>query len=206
MAVNARIMTLFLWHLTALVIAAVVLVMAFGLPTPAAATGWWWLSKPLWIATAGAVLAVLVAVFGRAEDPRPVGASRTPVDGSSTLDMAATCVGLVLVVRGLIGLALDGFSRVLDAAGRDFAWLSLSPVADVVLILLGYALVEGLWHRRRHTPADAEVHPPPPPEAETHGNRAHLPPERRVRAAAAGEQLRREDPRLAGERTTGRSG
>ncbi len=160
-AVNARIMTLFLWHLTALVVAAVVLVMAFGLPTPAAATGWWWLSKPLWIATAGAVLALLVATFGRAEDPRPAGASRPPVDGSSTLDMVATCVGLLLVVRGLIGLALDGFSRVLDAAGRDFAWLSLSPVADVVLILLGYTLVEGLWHRHRNAPADAEVHPSP---------------------------------------------
>jgi hypothetical protein len=152
-AVNARIMTLFLWHLTALVIAAALLVMVLGLPTPAAATGWWWLSKPLWIATAGAVLAVLVAVFGRAEDPRPVGASpaRAPVAGSSALDMVATCLGLVLVVRGLIGLALDGFSQVLDAAGRDFAWLSISPVGDVVLILLGYALVQGLWHRPRHT-------------------------------------------------------
>ena len=154
MAVNARIMTLFLWHLTALVIAAALLVLAFGLPTPAAATGWWWLSKPLWIASAAAVLAVLVAVFGRAEDPRPGGASRTPVEGRSALDMVATCLGLLLVVRGLIGLALDGFSQVLDAAGRDFAWLSLSPVADVVLILLGYVLVQGLWRRRRHPAPD----------------------------------------------------
>lgn len=154
-AVNARIMTLFLWHLTALVIAAVVLVMAFGLPTPAAATGWWWLSKPLWIATAGAALAVLVAVFGRAEDPPPAGPPRTRVGGSSVLDMAATCLGVVLVVRGLIGLALDGFSQVLDAAGRDFAWLSPSPVADVAMILLGYALVGGFWHRHRHPPVKA---------------------------------------------------
>jgi len=152
-AVSARIMTLFLWHLTALVIAAALLVLACGLPTPAAATGWWWLSKPLWIATAGAVLAVLVAGFGRAENPRPVG-SGTPVGGSSALDMTATCVGLLLVVRGLIGLALDGFSRVLDAGGRDFAWLSLSPAGDVALILLGYALVEGLWHRHRRPPPD----------------------------------------------------
>jgi hypothetical protein len=142
-AANARIMTMFLWHLTALAVAAVLIVVVLGLPTPAAASGWWWSSRPLWIVTAAGVLAVLVATFGRAEEPRPL----DPAGGSG---LVVSCLGLVLVVRGLIGFALDGFSQVLDAAGRDFAWLALSPVVDVAMVLLGCALVEGLWHRFRH--------------------------------------------------------
>jgi len=136
-AVNARIMTLFLWHLTALVLAAVVLVLLLGLPTPAGATTGWWLSRPLWVATAACILAVFVAAFGWAEQPRD---SRDA--GGSNVVVAV--LGVVLVVRGLIGLALDGFSDMLRIPDRGFLGLALSPIMNLILIGVGYVLVEGI--------------------------------------------------------------
>ena len=154
-AVNSRIMTLFLWHLTALALAAVVLVLILGFPTPAAAAAGWWWSRPVWIAAALVVLAVFVAAFGWAEQPRP---ART----ASRTGPAAAVVGLLLVVRGLIGLALNGFSRLLDAPGRSFLGLALSPLANTVLIVVGYLLVQGVGIRglraRSRDPAATPTH------------------------------------------------
>jgi hypothetical protein len=66
---NSVIMTLFLWHMTAFLLAMLVLMpLGFGLhPGPTAA---WWLERPLWILVSALFLAGLVAVFGRFERPR----------------------------------------------------------------------------------------------------------------------------------------
>ena len=67
-AINASIMTLFLWHLSALVITAAIL-LPLGFPQPPMGSGMWWLTRPLWFGMAGLVLALLVFVFGRFERP-----------------------------------------------------------------------------------------------------------------------------------------
>ena len=67
-AVNASIMTLYLWHLSALVIAVSTL-FPLGFPQPAVGTGFWWLTRPLWIAAMAIPLAGLVSFFGRFERP-----------------------------------------------------------------------------------------------------------------------------------------
>ena len=65
-AVNASIMTLFLWHMTAFLVAILALwPLGFGhQDTP---TLRWWAERPLWLGVAGAVLAVFVALFSRFE-------------------------------------------------------------------------------------------------------------------------------------------
>jgi hypothetical protein len=74
-ALNAVIMTLFLWHMTAFLLAVLTLwPLGFGAQTDTDAT--WWLERPLWIAVSAAYLAALVAIFGRVE--RPVVAADTP--------------------------------------------------------------------------------------------------------------------------------
>jgi peptidoglycan/LPS O-acetylase OafA/YrhL len=65
-AINAVVMTVFLWHMTAL-LAALALVEAAGLPILSSATAEWWVQRPLWLLIPGILLAVLVAIFGRAE-------------------------------------------------------------------------------------------------------------------------------------------
>jgi hypothetical protein len=68
-AVNSVIMTLFLWHLTGLVVAILALY-PLGLGRPTTASLGWWVQRPIWVVAPGVVTAALVAVFGRFERPR----------------------------------------------------------------------------------------------------------------------------------------
>lgn len=68
-AANGVIMTVFLWHLTALLVAIIALrPLGFGLASDS--TAHWWIERPLWIAAPAAILSVLVAIFARFERPR----------------------------------------------------------------------------------------------------------------------------------------
>lgn len=79
-AANSIVMTLFLWHMTAFLFAIFILwPLGFGREQTASIR--WWLEKPLWLGVAAALLAGLVAVFGRferpASGPRPARAGGT---------------------------------------------------------------------------------------------------------------------------------
>lgn len=117
--VNGRIMTVFLWHATAL-IAVVGVAFALGgvgLRLPPG-SGAWWAARPLWIGAALALLAALVALFGRFERP----GSRAPADfpaWRSVAGAACACIGLSAIALGgiagpgglrgwAVGLALAG--------------------------------------------------------------------------------------------------
>ncbi len=120
--VNLQIMTLYLWHLTAmvLVIGVSLLLGGFGLgmePLSAA----WWLTRPIWFAVLGLVTVGLIAIFGRFErpapDPRPAPPAWRPV-----LAVLSICAGLGLLAA--IGIA--------DDDGLNGLVLSL-PVIGVIL-------------------------------------------------------------------------
>jgi hypothetical protein len=64
--VNSVIMTLFLWHMTAFLLAILVL-WPLGLGQQGDATAGWWLERPLWVAVPAAFLVGFVAVFARFE-------------------------------------------------------------------------------------------------------------------------------------------
>lgn len=66
--VNSSIMTLFLWHISALVVTVATLIL-LGFPQAEFGSGLWWALRPLWFGLALAVLAGLVWVFGRFERP-----------------------------------------------------------------------------------------------------------------------------------------
>lgn len=68
--VNSIIMTVFLWHLTALVVAILALYPAgFGQSTEP--TLRWWAERVIWILAPAIILAILVAIFGRFEQVSP---------------------------------------------------------------------------------------------------------------------------------------
>ena len=83
--VNSIIMTMFLWHLTAFVIAIVILY-PLGLGQPVEPTLRWWAERAIWIAARAVVLTILVAIFGRFEQtpptrvPQRTGPPRTSTD------------------------------------------------------------------------------------------------------------------------------
>ena len=66
--VNSVIMTLFLWHMTAFLLAILVL-WPLGFGQQGDTTAGWWLERPLWVGVPAMFLAALAAVFGRFERP-----------------------------------------------------------------------------------------------------------------------------------------
>ena len=99
--VNAKIMTLFLWHSTVMVLLLGALV-ALGGPGLGIepATGIWWWSRIPWVALLAVLLIPFLAAFGRFERaPRPGG--KTPRSWRLLLGSVLFCLGIAL-------LALEG--------------------------------------------------------------------------------------------------
>ncbi|MET8155726.1 acyltransferase [Sphaerisporangium sp. NPDC005289] len=106
-AVNSVIMTLFLWHMTAVVFGVALLYGTGVLPSAAPGSAFWLLLRIPWVACLALILAVLVVVFGRFERradrrSRPV----EPIPG--VLPATLTVAGAGAVVAGLLGVALAG--------------------------------------------------------------------------------------------------
>ncbi|HIT76437.1 MAG TPA: acyltransferase [Candidatus Avipropionibacterium avicola] len=116
--VNQRIMTWFLWHLTAMVGLTHLLlaVGGFGLHLqPLSAV--WWATRPVWCLVLLGITALFVLVFGRFEnarpDDRPAPAPWRPV-------LAAICV--------IAGLAVMAPAGIVDDSGVHWVW----PVLPVL--------------------------------------------------------------------------
>jgi fucose 4-O-acetylase-like acetyltransferase len=139
-AANSMIMTIFLWHLTALLIAVLALY-PIGFPQPDGGTAEWWALRPLWLTVLAVVLAGLVAVFARFERPRlsPHGPVRTGAHG------AVAGLGVVCLVAGLAGFAQSGFA--LHAPG-----LLANPLINCALLFVGHRMLLGA-HRDGAAPA-----------------------------------------------------
>jgi fucose 4-O-acetylase-like acetyltransferase len=135
---NGVIMTVFLWHLTALLVAVLVL-LPLGFPQPAVGTAAWWALRPVWFAILLTLLAGLVAVFGRLERPRPVAwvpaRGRTPV-----VRQAAAVAGITLVALGVLGLAVAGLSEPATRTST-LVMLQVTPLSAIAYLGAGAALL-----------------------------------------------------------------
>jgi hypothetical protein len=63
---NTIVMTLFLWHMTAYLVAILAL-WPLGLGQETDTTARWWLERPIWIVVPGLILGAFVLAFGRSE-------------------------------------------------------------------------------------------------------------------------------------------
>jgi hypothetical protein len=105
-AVNAVMLTVFLWHMLAALVAAIVVYPTGLLPT-VAIDSWQWLAwRPVWLLVCAAILAVFVALFGGIEVGMP-GAKRGTCIPSPPAQ-GALWVGVVLVLVGMLGIAVAG--------------------------------------------------------------------------------------------------
>src|SRR5262252_2908304 len=114
--INANIMTLFIWHLTAttLVVLGSYLAGGVGLHLEPGSTAWWWSRIP-WVAANAIALVPLVLAFGRFERPRPVEAPPAPpwryVIGALTIGGAlALLAGQGVGGYGPLGLNVWGLA------------------------------------------------------------------------------------------------
>lgn len=103
-AVNAVVLTIFLWHMTAAVLAAIVLYPTGILAHPPIRSGAWLAWRVPWLAFCTAFLAVLVALFARIELRQP---ALRPAGRGPWRD-GATVAGLAAVLAGLLAVAASG--------------------------------------------------------------------------------------------------
>lgn len=120
--VNARIMSIYLWHLTMLgvLVAGSMALDGFGLG-PVPDTSGWWITRPLHFAALALLTGLAVALVGRFEspapDPRPAPSAVRPV-----LAMVGVCGGLGALAA--LGIVRDG----------EVLWfLPLVPIAACLL-------------------------------------------------------------------------
>lgn len=118
---NGRIMTVYLWHMSAM-IAVFGGLLLFGRSALSVEplTGTWWLSRLLWIGVLGVLLVALIGLFGRLESGRS-GAPRRAT---------ALVSGMAVVIWALARLALGGF---------------VDPAAAAVEVVAPVALAGGAW-------------------------------------------------------------
>ena len=126
--INSMIMTLYLWHLTIMVILISVLYLAggFGLGIEPASYEWW-LTRPIWIGVLYMFLVPVALALGPLERrARPAGA---PVPSATRL-----VAGAILICLGVAVLALIGFGK---------SPLPFLDIASFALVVLG-AGISGL--------------------------------------------------------------
>jgi hypothetical protein len=161
-AANGVVMTAFLWHLTAIVVVNALAVDS-GLPAPEVGSPGWWLSRiPMFFAVV-VVLAVLVGVFRRFEQPS-VQAVPDPSQRRPHRDGWAV-VGLVLAVVGVLGFSVTGFSGATTLTTKTLVVLPVTPFLNLLLLVGGWWLVE-LAARPQRSAGSA---PPSAPAGPTSG-------------------------------------
>ncbi len=119
--INQRIMTWFLWHLTALV-ALSGLLLSVGGPwlNFVPLSGAWWATRPVWFAICAVVTVALIAVFGRLENPS-IDLRPAPSTWRPALATIAVCGGLAVMAK----------SGIVSGDGVHWIW----PVLPVVALL-----------------------------------------------------------------------
>jgi len=137
---NRRVLTAFLWHVSALAIAAAAMY-PLGMPQPATGSGHWWVQRPLWIAVSFCVLVLLVALLGRFEaHPSP---SIPAVYPSGAY--AASAVAVVSIGLGVLGFGVTGFNRIADSLGEGVLGFNLNPLANLIHLGMGLLLLASVF-------------------------------------------------------------
>lgn len=116
---NQMIMTIYLWHMTALiaVVGLAVLMGGIGLSVDPG-TAEWWSVRPVWLGLFTAVLVPLVLIFVRFESGGRGGPEAAPGPVQATTGALITCGGLVM-------MALSGVAA---TTGLGVNWIALGAV------------------------------------------------------------------------------
>lgn len=135
-----KMMTIYLWHMTALATVAGVVVIAFDVATPDPGSTAWLVGAPFWLLVLGAVLSVLLRFFARFEQP--------PAASSARMSVGRVMLSASLIGGALLTLTINGF-RPPDETELASALVS-APVLAAMALVAGLALTQG--RKMRGTP------------------------------------------------------
>jgi hypothetical protein len=135
---SARSMTIYLWHMPALVAVAGVAVVGFGFSTPSALSNEWWDTMPIWLAAATGVLVSIVALMGRFE--RPPHVLRPGAVDPTRVEAGAGLLGLAL-----LALTAFGFRHTWFADGPPITLLACAALGGGLTLLRGRREASPRW-------------------------------------------------------------
>jgi len=131
---NARVMTVYLWHMVPVIVVAVIVYPARMVPQPAVGSALWWALRPAWFAALTVVLVLLTVVITWAEQPlRLLPSGFGPTGSWSPVILTA---GVAAVMTGLTRLAIAGFA---PAGGLPVRVLALYAAGLLLILLSGRA-------------------------------------------------------------------
>jgi hypothetical protein len=139
---NTVVLTIFLWHLTAVILLAGALDALGALPTPPVGSTAWWLWRIAWLAMLTVVLAALVAAFGRIELRAARRAERRPgwLPAAVAHTLARPGPRLLLIVLGFGATAAGLFGN--SVAPKEGAGYPLGlPTGALAAYVAGAALL-----------------------------------------------------------------
>jgi hypothetical protein len=143
---GSSLMTLFLWHLTALLLAVLVL-HPLGVTRPIPGTATWWALRPLWLLVPAVLLVPLVALFSRLERPRAVrrlparvGPGVAPPAPTGLAPILLAVAGTAAVIVGILGVAVGGIWP-LPGSPANLAGLHITPGASLLFLPAGMLLL-----------------------------------------------------------------
>jgi fucose 4-O-acetylase-like acetyltransferase len=122
-AANSMVMTFYLWNMSAVVLAAVILYPTGLAPQPEPLSTAWWLLRPAWLLACAICLVPFMLAFRWAERPVPVAESSL---GRRTA-LALAVLGTAATAAGLAILAANAF----PVQGNEQVWLTSGGVAAV---------------------------------------------------------------------------
>jgi hypothetical protein len=131
---NGVIMTIFLWHLTALLVTIGALY-PIGFPQPEGGTAMWWATRPLLFGAALVPLTIFVALLGRFERPKP-----TSYDCVAHATLPAA-IAVAATALGIYGMAASNLADVFTGHPANVVVLQLTFLQSVGLGFAGWLLL-----------------------------------------------------------------
>jgi hypothetical protein len=143
-------MTVYLWHLSLLVIAFLAL-FGLGIDPPVAGSGLWWLTRPFWLLGLALVLFLFATLLAPLERGRPATRALSQPSGRrdresrpqrTTNGILATIgsgVGAALASFGLLGYVASGLQPA-PHGSSILLFVPVDPIQNTVCVLVGFAL------------------------------------------------------------------
>lgn len=139
-AVNRRVMTMFLWHLAA-VLPTIAIIYPLGFPQPEPGSAAFWMLRPIWILLQVPVLVALVALFGRFESAGRSLAGDLSGEGDSQVSRVVAGVGAVLAGLGVLGYARLGLEPFYSDLTRDLTMMDVNSARSLTHLVLALILL-----------------------------------------------------------------
>lgn len=161
-------MTVYLWHLSVLVLAFLAL-FGLGIDPPVAGSGLWWLTRPFWLLGLLLVLFVIATLLAPLERGRTTTGgtagrrsglrgkpsrlrdreSQPPTTTTTILATTVSGAGATLISFGLLGYLASGL-RPAPLGSTMLLFVPVDPVQSTVWVLVGFALSSLATRRSRN--------------------------------------------------------